>query len=86
MLATLPMAMLDSLQDVVQHVADDTADAYERLKERLMGSYGITDWQMIAELVVLPALGNLRPTQLMDARWCCCRWASRRASSSSTTS
>ena len=32
-----------------------------------MGSYGLTDWQMIAELVALPALGDLRPTQLMDA-------------------
>ena len=48
-LATLPMAMLDSVQDMVQRVGGDTAKLYELLKARLLGSCGLTDWQMIAE-------------------------------------
>lgn len=67
-LAKLPMEVLESVADVVEEVAEDAAaeDCYQRLRERLTGSYGDTEWQQLEKLVTLPGLGDMRPSALMN--------------------
>ena len=64
-LIKLPREVLDSVADVVQGVEDDSTDAYEQLKERLVGDYSLTKWQQAAKIVDHPGLGDSRPSALM---------------------
>ena len=66
-LMKLPTEVLDTVVDIVNEVEDNTPDAYERLRDRLIGDYGLTQWQRAARIVDFPGLGDGRPSALMSA-------------------
>ena len=47
--------------------ATSSSTPYEDLKAKLVSSYTLTRWQRINRLIHHPALGDRRPTALMDA-------------------
>ena len=47
--------------------ATSSSTPYEDLKAKLVSSYTLTRWQRINKLIHHPALGDRRPTALMDA-------------------
>jgi hypothetical protein len=66
-LAKLPELVLESISDIIDEVAEQAPpDAFIRLRERLTGSYGLTQWQQLARLVDHPGLGDMRPSALMN--------------------
>jgi hypothetical protein len=65
-LMKLPEDVLISVRDVMRAVTDDTEDPYGLLKSRLVSSYAQTKWQLANKLLDVPALGDQRPSVLMD--------------------
>ena len=63
-LALLPVESLCSVRDLVCNSAA-MDDPYTELKRRLTGAYGKSPWQLAAELLDHPDLGDLRPSVLM---------------------
>ena len=61
----LPTTVLDSVADIVNSVDDTTPDAYEQLRDRLIGDLGMSQWQQFARIVDHPGLGDARPSALM---------------------
>jgi hypothetical protein len=59
--------VLRSVQDLVQSVTDDTVDAYEQLKFRLLASFGLSKWQLAGKIIDHPAAGDARPSALLDS-------------------
>jgi len=45
----------------------DSITPFEDLKSKLVSSYALTDWQRVNKILHHPALGDRRPTALMDA-------------------
>lgn len=66
-LMKLPTDVLDTVVDIINEVEDDTPDAYERLRDRLIGDYGMSQWQRAARIVDFPGLGDGRPSAMMSA-------------------
>ncbi len=62
----LPCDIVMSVRDLVNSVQPNTPDAYEQLKAHLTVSYAKTRWQLVFALIDLPALGDHRPSHLMN--------------------
>ncbi len=65
-LMKLPCDVVMSVRDLVNSMQPNTPDAYEQLKARLTDSYAKTRWQQVFALIDLPALGDRRPSHLMN--------------------
>jgi len=65
----LPHDVLESVADLVEDIAADeaAADCYQRLHDRLTGSFGDTEWTQLEKLVTHPGLGDSRPSALMNS-------------------
>jgi hypothetical protein len=66
-LMKLPEEVLKTVQDLVTSVQDDTPDAYERLKFRLLSSFGLSKWQLAGKIIDQPMAGDARPSALLDS-------------------
>jgi hypothetical protein len=66
-LAHLPTNIISSLKDIITTVNKDSTDAYQRLKTRLLTSYGKTDWELASDLFDHPGLGDSKPSHLMNS-------------------
>jgi hypothetical protein len=49
-LAHLTTNIISSLKDIITTVNDESTDAYQRLKTRLLTSYGKIDWELASDL------------------------------------
>ena len=67
-LTKLPEAVIASVRDLVRSVDDSSTDAYERLRSRLLSSFGQSKWHQINKLIDHQnlGLGARRPSTLMD--------------------
>jgi hypothetical protein len=65
-LMKLPEDVLRSVRDLVQSVTDDTQDAYEQLKYRLLSSYGMSKWQLAGRIIDYAVAPDARPSSLLD--------------------
>jgi hypothetical protein len=65
-LMKLPEDVIRSVQDLVQAVTDDTLDAYEQLKYRLLSSYGMSKWQLAGRIIDYTVAPDARPSALLD--------------------
>jgi hypothetical protein len=68
----LPCDIVMSVRDLVNSMQPNTPDAYEQLKARLTDSYAKTRWQQVFALIDLPALGDRRPSHLMNEMLASC--------------
>jgi hypothetical protein len=73
-LMKLPMEVLKSVRSVIQTAPADGEDIYERLKSRLLSSHGRSKWKLANQLLDHPALGDNRPSALMDSMLAWCFW------------
>lgn len=64
-ISLLPQKVAISVKDLSRN--PPTKDPYETLKKRLLQSYNQTDSQRAAAIIRYPALGDCRPSQLLDA-------------------
>jgi len=62
----LPQNIMVSVQGLIMN-ATSSSTPYEELKAKLVSSYTLSRWQRINKLIHHPALGDRRPTALMDA-------------------
>jgi hypothetical protein len=65
-LMKLPEDVLRSVRDLVQSVTDDTQDAYEQLKYRLLSSYCMSKWQLAGRIIDYAVAPDARPSSLLD--------------------
>jgi hypothetical protein len=65
--AHLPTITLQAVGDLIATTNDTTADAYTRLKTRLLATYGKTPIELANSLLDHPSLGDARPTHLMNS-------------------
>jgi hypothetical protein len=65
-LMKLPEDLLRSARDLVQSVTDNTLDAYEQLKYRLLSSYGMSKWQLAGRIIDYSVAPGARPSTLLD--------------------
>jgi hypothetical protein len=66
-IAHLPTITLQAIGDIIAATTDATADAYTRLKTRLLATYGKTPLELANTLLDHPSLGDARPTHLMNS-------------------
>jgi hypothetical protein len=65
-LMKLPEDVLRSVRDLVQAVTDETTEAYEQLKYRLLSSYGMSKWQLAGRIIDFTVSADARPSTLLD--------------------
>jgi hypothetical protein len=66
-LQRLPMAVLVSVKELARRVhTGEVDDPYEQLEKKLTASYQRSPWQLTFDLLVMPDLGDRRPSVLMD--------------------
>jgi hypothetical protein len=65
-LMKLPEDVLRSVRDLVQSVTDETRDAYDQLKYRLLSSYGMSKWQLAGRIIDYSVPADARPSTLLD--------------------
>jgi hypothetical protein len=68
--ATLPHESLRMVADLVE--APPAATAYNDMKNRLVASHQLTDFQKAEKLFQMPALGSRKPSDLMAAMFKTC--------------
>jgi hypothetical protein len=66
-IAHLPSVALDAVADILNSTGQHTADCYNRLKNRLLATYGKTPAEMANLMHDHPSLGDARPTHLMNS-------------------
>jgi hypothetical protein len=66
-LMKLPTEVLKSVRSVITTTPADGEDIYERLKTRLLSSHGRSKWKLANQLLDHLALGDNRPSALMDS-------------------
>ena len=67
LLTALQTQVLKSVRDILaDRTAPDTT-LYDRLKERLLRRFQPSPWQLAFQILHHPGLGDLRPSQLLDA-------------------
>ena len=62
----LPQNIMVSVRGLIMNSAASSSTPYEDLKAKLVSSYTLSRWQRINKLIHHPALGDRRPTALMD--------------------
>jgi hypothetical protein len=62
--AKLEEAQLQQVDDIVE-MRPLPADAYNRLRDRLVSTHSLDAYQRLEQLIALPALGDQRPTALL---------------------
>ena len=63
----LQQNVMVSVRSLVLNSSATSSTPYEDLKAKLVASYTLTCWQRVSKLIHHPALGDHRPTALMDA-------------------
>ena len=63
----LPQNVMVSVRSLVLNSAATSSTPYEDLKAKLVASYTLSRCQRVSKLIHHPALGDRRPTALMDA-------------------
>ena len=62
----LPPKVLTQCRDIIIAASgDEEQDPFERLRERLVGSYTPSKWQLAYQIIHHPDIGDRRPSQLM---------------------
>ena len=67
LIASLQTVTLKSVRNILTDATADEATLYTRLKERLVHRFMATKWNLAYQILGHPGLGDLRPTQLLDA-------------------
>ena len=67
LIAALQPATLKSVRDILTDITADENTLYNRLKERLVHRYAATKWNLVFQILGHQGLGDLRPSQLLDA-------------------
>jgi hypothetical protein len=65
-ITALPEAVIISVVDLLETFTPDSEDSYTRLKERLLGKFTPSKWQLLNQLVDHPDLGDRKPSTMMD--------------------
>ena len=65
--ASLQTVTLKSVRDILTDATIDESTLHTRLKERLVHRFAATKWNLAFQILGHPGLGDLRPTQLLDA-------------------
>ena len=65
-LAKLPNDLLVTIFPLMDEITDDTLDPYERLHTFLLEKCSPSKWTLANRLIHLPALGDQKPSTLMD--------------------
>ena len=63
----LPQAIMVSVQSLIMTSTSSSTSPFEDLKAKLVSSYNLTRWQRVAKVIHHPALGDRRPTPMMDS-------------------
>lgn len=63
----LPQNIMVSVRGLIMNSGSSSSTPYEDLKSKLVSSYTLSRWQRVNKLIHHPALGDQRPTALMDA-------------------
>ena len=63
----LPQAIMISVRSLVMASNSSSSTPYEDLKAKLVSSYTLTRWQRVTKVIHHPALGDRRPTAMMDS-------------------
>ena len=63
----LPQNVMVSVRSLVLNSSATSSTPYEDLKAKLVAFYTLPLWQRVSKLIHHPALGDRRPTALMDA-------------------
>jgi len=63
----LPQNIMVSLRGLILSSSATSSTPYEDLKQKLVSSYTLSCWQRVSKVIHHPALGDRRPTALMDA-------------------
>ena len=67
LIASLLPVTLKSVRDILTAAAPDDVTLYQRLKDRLVHRFAATKWSLAFQILAHPGLGDLRPSQLLDA-------------------
>ena len=65
-ITALPEAVTISVVDLLEQFTPDSDDSYTRLKERLLGKFTPSKFQLLNQLVDHPDLGDRKPSSMMD--------------------
>ena len=63
----LPQNIMVSVRGLIMNSSSTSSTPYEDLKSKLVASYTLSRWQRVSKVIHHPALGDRRPTALMDA-------------------
>ena len=63
----LPQNIMVSVRGLILGSSAMSSTPYEDLKEKLVASYTLSRWQRVSKVIHHPALGDRRPTALMDS-------------------
>jgi hypothetical protein len=63
----LPQNIMVSVRGLILNSSSTSSTPYEDLKAKLVSSYTLSRWQRVSKVIHHPALGDRRPTALMDA-------------------
>ena len=63
----LPQNIMVSVRGLILNSSSTSSTPYEDLKSKLVASYTLSRWQRVSKVIHHPALGDRRPTALMDA-------------------
>lgn len=66
-LEKLPTEVTKSIRDLIRSISDDTADAYEQVKTRLVQAYKPSKWCQLYKVINHPDLGGSRPSALLSS-------------------
>ena len=67
LISSLQAATLKSVRNILTDDTSNKTTLYNRLKEHLVHCFLATKWSMAFQILAHPGLGDLRPTQLLDA-------------------
>ena len=67
LISSLQAATLKSVRNILTDDTSNKTTLYNWLKERLVHCFLATKWSMAFQILAHPGLGDLRPTQLLDA-------------------
>jgi hypothetical protein len=65
LLSALPTEICSNINDSLAEIDENTANAYEQLKELLMSRYTKDRWARAFEVHKLPEIGDMKPSEMM---------------------
>ncbi len=65
LLSSLPTEVCSTINDSLEEIDDNAADAYDQLKALLVSRYTKDCWARAFELLKFPEIGDLKPSDMM---------------------